>query len=235
MRTSTRRIIRAVVAATAMALVMPTTAASADPGDSIHGGCAFITARNATLTAGQNNGVLAVAAEMLKSNGLPDAGAVVHCKIQVAGTDVSAGGWAVPANPAGLVQGETQISFDDQDGTSPTSLCEDDVWGDGDTSGWYCWSATDIQAPPPGIMDVLDSIEFNLLDPLVCPIFSQLGESTGGGVLGVIRIDPDGDLYLAKVLGVGYDLIYDCPPYGPGTGISVSIDPAAIKFALPKN
>lgn len=234
MRPAKRGTIRAFVAAAVMALVTPIPAASADPGESIHGGCAFVTARHATVTSGRNEGVLAVAAAMLTSGGAPDARAKIACTIQVNGTAVASTGF-VPANAAGVVQGEQQVSFDDQDGTLPTSLCEDDVWGDGDTSDWYCWSATEIQVPPQAVMDTLGGVEFNVIDPILCPIFSQLSGITGGGVLGAIRVDPDGDLYLAKVLGVGYDKIYDCPPYVPGTGINVSIDPTTIEFALPQS
>jgi len=208
------------VAAAVMVLGLPMTSASADAGDAITGGCSFNTDSNQTVTQGQNEGVIDATAFMQTSAKTPDAGASVHCKIQVNGVDAPGTQIDVAANAAGIVQGQAQISFDDQDGTLPSALCEKDDWGDGDTSGWVCQGSIEIQIPPQEVIDLLDSIfttleqfEIDNVDPLVCPVLVQLGQLTGGGVPGVLEIHADGDVYVADPLGLGLNPFWDCPPY----------------------
>jgi hypothetical protein len=200
------------VAAAVMVLGLPMTSASADAGDSVHGGCSFNTDSQQQVTQGQNNGAIEVTALMLTSANTPDAGASVDCKIQVNGVDAPGTEIDVAANAAGLVQGQAQISFDDQNGTLPSALCEKDNWGDGDTSGWVCQGSTEIQIPPQQVIDLLNTLFITVIDPTICPVLIQL-HNAGVGIPGVLSIGPDGDVTVADPLGLGLNPVEDCPPY----------------------
>ena len=214
MRGTAKKVLLGSVATAVMVMGLPMTSASADPGDAIHGGCSFNTDSNQTATQGQNEGVIDATAILLTSANTPDAGASVHCKIQVNGVDAPGTQLDVSANAAGIVQGQAQISFDDQDGTLPSALCEKDDWGDGDTTGWVCRASIVVQIPPQEVIDLLDALFIGTIDPLVCPVLVQLGQATGGGVPGVLEIRADGDVYVADPLGLGLNPVDDCPPYG---------------------
>jgi len=113
--------------------------ASADPGDSIQGGCQYGPNLNSPLlTQGENIGPLLVNAFMTKSNNMPDAAAVVECEIRVNGFPAPNTQLTVSTNAVGVAQGQLLADWDNGAGTSPSELCENDTWGDGDTSGWYC-------------------------------------------------------------------------------------------------
>ncbi|MDQ1686591.1 MAG: hypothetical protein QOC82_3328 [Frankiaceae bacterium] len=197
------------VAAAVLVMGLPMTSASADPGDTITGGCHFHTDAQQQATQNQNTGVIEASAVMRTSAGLPDAGAWVHCKIQVNGVDAPDTQLDAPANAAGIVQGQKPISFDDQNGTLPSALCEKDDWGDTDTSGWYCRASIEIQVPPQEVIDLLN----NTVDPIVCPVLKTIGQQTGGNIAGVITIGPDGDVSIPDPLNLGINPVYDCPPY----------------------
>lgn len=231
MRHSVRKFAWGALAAMAFTFVTPSTPASADAGDTVHGGCEFLTYREQAATSGVNKGAIEVSAALQNSAGIPDSGASVRCKIQVNGIDAPGTEIDVDADTAGLVQGQAQIVFDDQGGTLPSALCEEDNWSDGDSSGWVCQGSSQFQIPPQAVIDAVNSVTATTLDPTVCPVFQELHDLTGGGVLGVVRIGADGDLYLAQPVGVGYDKVYDCPPYG---SVSVLVvDEATVTFALP--
>jgi len=195
------------VAAAVMVMGLPMTSASADPGDSIHGGCSFNTDSNQTATQGQNEGVIDATAILLTSGNSPDAGASVHCKIQVNGVDAPGTELDVSANAAGIVQGQAQISFDDQDGALPSALCEKDDWGDGDTTGWVCQGSIVIQIPPQEVIDLLNTVFDTInsvlalvdLNPVLCPLLQQVGPQNIGGV---VIIAADGSLTIADPLGL---------------------------------
>jgi hypothetical protein len=217
----TKKALLGSVAAAVLVMGLPMTSASADAGDAISGGCSFNTDANQTATQGQNNGAIEVTAFMQTSAKTPDAGASVDCKIQVNGVDAPGTEIDVAANAVGLVQGQAQISFDDQGGTLPSALCEKDNWGDGDTSGWVCQGSTEIQIPPQQVIDALDGLfatldqlEIDNVDPVVCPVLKTIGAAIGGGVPGVLEIRADGDVYVADPLALGLNPVWDCPPYG---------------------
>lgn len=66
--------------------------------------------------------------------------------------------------------------------------------------------------PSQATIDPLETLKRDL-NPAVCPIFSELANDTGGGVLGAVLINPDGDVYVAQPLGRGYTREWDCPPF----------------------
>jgi hypothetical protein len=123
-----------------------------------------------------------------------------------------------------------QISFAAGD-TDAVALCQQVTFDDGST--WVGPDGTNPDCPaatvagPPIIDQVVALVEAILnavqaiadrfaqqfVDPVVCPIFIALGTIAGGGILGVLRINADGDVYVANVTGIGYTREYDCPPY----------------------
>jgi len=195
------------VAAAVMVMGLPMTSASADPGDSIHGGCSFNTDSNQQATQGQNEGVIEATAISLTSANTPDAGASVHCKIQVNGVDAPGTQLDVSANAAGIEQGQAQISFDDQDGALPSALCEKDDWGDGDTTGWVCQESITLQIPPQEVIDLINTVFDTIngvlalvdLNPVLCPLLQQVGPQNIGGV---VIIAADGSLTITDPLGL---------------------------------
>ncbi|MDQ1683917.1 MAG: hypothetical protein QOC82_654 [Frankiaceae bacterium] len=132
--------------------------ATADPGDTIQGGCSFDTDSDGNETQGQNTGVIDATAVSLTNRNNPDAGASVHCKIQVDGVDASGTQIDVAANAVGVEQGQRQISFDDQGGTLPSALCERDDWGDGDSTGWVCPSSINVHTSPQPVIDLINGL-----------------------------------------------------------------------------
>jgi len=244
MRTTARKASWIAVATTVMALLAPVTSAHADYGDTLKGGCGFATVGNATLTSGANTGLIYDVSLSQEQNGLPS-GADVQCWIEVNG-EIQPGTWLL-ASGSGVQENHQQISFNAFDGDI-VSLCQSVSFWDPSTwtapdgnVGTDCQAATSLQFPPQAIydfvntlVDSMQSISDPVIDPIVCPIFSELYSTTGGGVLGVLLIQPDGDLYLAKPLGVGYDQVYDCPPYGNGTGTEgFQVGPTIIYFRNP--
>ncbi|MDQ1683393.1 MAG: hypothetical protein QOC82_130, partial [Frankiaceae bacterium] len=137
----------------------------------------------------------------------PDAGASVHCKIQVNGVDAPGTQLDVHANAAGIEQGQQQITFDDQGGTLPSALCEKDDWGDGDTTGWVCQASTEITLPPQVVIDLINTVFDTIngvlalvdLNPVLCPLLQAVGPQNIGGV---IIIDANGSLTITDPLGL---------------------------------
>jgi len=208
------------VAVAIMAVGLPMTSASADSSDTRHGGCFFNTDANQTVTQNENQGVIGVDAEMITPANTPDANAEIDCKIQVNGADAPGTEIDVHANAAGVVSGQQQIIFDDQAGTLPSALCENDISGDGSSSGWVCEGSMTITIPPQVVLDLLDTIfntldglEVQFVDPTVCPLFQQLYTLTGGNVAGLVTITPEGDVTINDPLGL-VGPFWDCPPYG---------------------
>jgi len=202
------------VAVAIMAVGLPMTSASADSSDTRHGGCFFNTDANQAVTQNENQGVIGVDAVMITPANTPDDKAEIDCKIQVNGADAPGTEIDVHANAAGVVSGQQQIIFDDQAGTLPSALCENDISGDGSSSGWVCRASMTITIPPQVVTDLLDTLFITVIDPTVCPLLVDIHNATGGGVQGVLYIASDGDVLVADPLNLGLNPVDDCPPYG---------------------
>ena len=202
------------VAASVLVLGLPMTAATADSADTRHGGCFFNTDANKQVTQDQNQGVIGVDAVMTTPAGTPDTAAEIDCKIQVNLTDAPGTEIDVKANPAGIISGQQQIIFDDQGGTLPSALCEQDIDGNGGTAGWVCRPSTEIQIPPQAVIDLIDMLFITVIDPTICPVLIDIHNATGGGVPGVLYIASDGDVLIADPLDLGLNPVEDCVPYG---------------------
>lgn len=126
----TPRTVRGAIAATALMLVAAgTSAAHADAGDQLKGGCGFDTDTQPTLTGDQNVGVIHDASVSLHASGLPST-ATVACWIEVNG--VEAPGTRINQSGTGLQEGEATISFT----ASPldqVQLCQQVTFADGST------------------------------------------------------------------------------------------------------
>jgi hypothetical protein len=151
-----RTVGKALVAGTAAVLAtVLVPAASAAPGsDTVQGGCYVRTMSNGVATNGQHDGVIGVDAVMVAPTNTPDANGDIACKIQVNGVDAPGTQIDARANAAGAVQGQQQIAYDDEGGTLPSELCENDISSDGTMSGWYCNPSTEPQVPPQQVRDL---------------------------------------------------------------------------------
>jgi hypothetical protein len=191
------------LAATVMAMVTPMTAASADQGDTLKGGCSFDTNRQATATNGQNQGVIADLSVSQEASGGPS-GATVECWINVNG--VAAPGTDIVASGSGVQANSAQISYSAGD-TDAVALCQKVTFDDG--SSWVgpdgtnpdCPAATSTQIPPQVVIDTINSVLAltDALNPILCPIFASLGPQDIGGV---ITISSDGSLVIADPVGL---------------------------------
>lgn len=171
MRRTARKLLVAGITGSVLTLGLPVMSADADPGDSIIGRCSAVTAADPTITQGQNQGTLQITAEMLTSAHEPDGRAEVDCKIQVNGQDAPGTELDQRAQPTGLVVGQLPIIFDDQGGTLPSALCENDKWGDGDTTGWVCKPFAPVRVPPGQLNDLITT----LFETVICPVLTLLG------------------------------------------------------------
>jgi hypothetical protein len=191
------------LAATVMAMVTPMTAASADQGDTLKGGCSFDTNEQAQVTNGQNQGVIADLSVSQEASGGPS-GATVQCWIDVNG--VEAPGTRISASGNGVQANSAQITFAASE-TDAVSECEQVTFDDGST--WVgadgtnpdCPAATQTQIPPQVVIDTINSVLAltDALNPILCPIFASLGPQDIGGV---ITISSDGSLVIADPVGL---------------------------------
>jgi hypothetical protein len=132
------------VVASILTLGLPMTAANADSSDTRYGGCSLTAVNSQVVTGGQSPGVLGVDAVMMTPANTPDTLAEIDCKIEVGGWDVTE--IDVKANAVGVIDGHQQTAFVVQDGTY---ICEQDIDGNGGSTGWVCRPATVIQGPDP--------------------------------------------------------------------------------------
>src|SRR5207302_4370343 len=138
-------------------------------------------------------------------------GATVSCVVAVNGVPQEA--TRLTVHGTGAIVGAQQISFAaaevDQFNECQTVTFDDgSIWTSADGNvGTDCPIET-VSGPP--IIDqvvalvesvlntaraIADSVAKQFVDPIVCPIFITLGNLVGGGVLGVLRIYADGDVY----------------------------------------
>jgi hypothetical protein len=122
------------------------------------------------------------------------------------------------AGPVGVLE-PTPIEYVAHEGDL-VDLCRvaDTVDALGATASDTNCGYSDRYCPPEGwcgfewlVYDAFDAADevlnavFAPVDPVVCPVLAQQAPYDDG----VLRIDPDGDVYVEG------ELEYDCPPYGP--------------------
>jgi hypothetical protein len=190
--------------------------AQASPPDVIRGGCGFDTNEQATLTGGQNVGVI-YDLSVTATGGVPalPMDATVTCWIDV--NSAVAPGTQFSYSGAGVQAGVDRISFAAGPGDL-VALCESVAFADGTTRPVDCGGG-DPTFPPQEIIDTLNLIfdtingvlddAYSVVDPVICPVLTSLA-----GSYGPITIKPDGDVYVPDPLVLLGGPVYDCPPYG---------------------
>jgi hypothetical protein len=131
------------LAATFVGAMAPIAPAGADQGDTLRGSCGFDTNEQATVTSGQNRGVIYVAAVSQEAAGTPST-ATVTCWVDVNGVEQP--GTRLSSTANGVIAGSTEISFSSV--VSDTVVeCQQVVFADGST-----WTAQDgnvgVDCPP---------------------------------------------------------------------------------------
>lgn len=244
MRRTTRRAAGVAIAATFLALAGPVTAAHADFGDTLKGGCGFTTAQNVFDTSGANEGVIYDLSISQEQNGTPSS-ATVTCWIEVNGNQALNNPLTVTDDVVpGVEAGANQIAFFANEFDYVTE-CQQVTFADGSTwvapdgnVGTDCRPIIESQQPPQPILDLLSELKPDL-DAVICPVLVTIGQVTGGRIGGAIFINPDGDIYLAQPIGTGNIWVYDCAPYGNGPGTplitvgSLPITPVFLRLLQP--
>ncbi|MBV9369270.1 MAG: hypothetical protein JO074_05535 [Frankiales bacterium] len=191
-------------AATVVTLTGPLAAAHADYGDTLLGGCGFVSVQDPTT--GLNDAIV-YDISFSQHQQIKPSDATVSCWVTVNGTLVPGSTISSTDVPnTGLEAVAAPITFAAAD-SDVIQVCQKVVYADPST--WVAPDGnlgTDCRTAPAGD------------DPLLCPTLVQLSQLTDGYIFQEIRIHPDGDLYLADLVGPGENWIYDCPAYGNGTG-----------------
>jgi len=173
--------------------------------DEIQGGCFFDSDRQAAVTADQNVGVLGDHS-VTRSDLLTPIGATVICTIYVNG--VAAVQATFGDGTTAVQAGAEPISYTANDG-DVVSLCTDVHYADGTVDRCTGCEACSPQFPPQWILDTLDALFTEVIDPALCPKLASVA-----GSYGPFTVKPDGDVYLPDPLDLGLNPIEDCPPYG---------------------
>jgi hypothetical protein len=200
------------------ALALP-PAAEAATADVIHGGCGYNTDQNATLTGGQNAGIIYDLSVTTTGDTPPlPIDATVTCWITVNG--VEAPGTRFSYSGAGVQAGVDRISFARTDGDY-VYLCRSVAFADGTTDA-QCPPYGEPPFPPQPVSNLLD-VTFGLVndalrlandaivssvDPVVCPVLQKLT-----GTYGPVTIGADGDVHIPDPIVLFNGVAYDCPPY----------------------
>jgi hypothetical protein len=151
------------------------TSAGADQGDTLRGGCGFDASQDATVTNGQNVGVIYVTATSQEASGVPST-ATVNCWMDVNGVEQP--GTRITVTGNGAIAGQQQISFTAGDGDTITecqqvSFADGSTWAAADGNvGVDCTSGNVIQ-PPQQVRDLVR--ELGDLDGAYCPYGSISG------------------------------------------------------------
>jgi len=219
-----RRLLLAVVALGASALVVP--AGSAAPAHDTRGGCAY--AAYEVTTHGDYRGLMYELSVTTDGGvGTAPIGATVSCWIDVNGFEVPGtrhtyGDLAGP----GIQAGADPITFTLQPGDYVIE-CHSVLYADNTRSDPDLDCPVDIgfPFPPQPVLDVLSLIERSgqavvcgddqsTICAVACPQLQGLA-----GDYGPITVTPDGDVAVVDQDNFGYNPVFDCPPYQPQGGI----------------
>jgi hypothetical protein len=227
MRRTLKRV-AAVVAVAISAVTAPMTPASADTGDTLTGGCGYTGAGGDLVAPDKNQGVIYDVSLSREGNGTPSF-ATVECWIQVNGvkqiqTDLF-------VSSTGVQVGQRLIvSFDNFVGDS-ISLCTKVTFAasDGTPGSTNCEPLIEIQAPSQPILDLLNALQTQYVDPIICAFLYSLAPLN---VANVLIIDSGGNVYVSRP-GGGYFWAYDCPPYGDAPGHPLTSSAVTILTGVP--
>jgi hypothetical protein len=214
-----KRLLLAGIALCLSAIVAPTATRAATP-DVIHGGCAFDTDQQETLTGDQNVGVI-YDVSVTTTGDLPPQpiDATVTCWIEVNGVEAPHTRYSYSG--AGIQAGVDRISFASSEFDN-VSECQAVAYADGSTES-SCSVSIGDPIPPQEFFDavnaLLDAVGQTIHyvecgdDPSdICPMLCRVTTLLPGSY-GPVTITPDGDVYVVDPLGLGLSPVYDCPPY----------------------
>jgi len=190
--------------------------AGAAGGDTIRGGCFFITDEVVATyeTGGNTIAIIGDQSSTQDANGLPT-DATVSCQIRF--DDVPAPGTTFNYSGIGVQQGVDTASYAIPPQASSESYCQRVVFADGTDTGWNCTPPFECECPPPSdfvsaihaLLAPVEGVLAPYVDPVVCPVLAA-----NAGSYGPVTIKPDGDIYLLDPLAPRINPVYDCAPYG---------------------
>ena len=218
-----KRTLLACLAVGASVLVAP--AAHAAVPNVLHGGCFVDTDGHPLVTGDTQVGVIGDLS-VTTTGDLPPMpiGATVTCSIEVNGVVVPAATHSYGDSRVPGIQGGTDPVTYTASPFDTVDLCQSVVFADNTTSDECVVLGDNIQIPPQAVIDavdaiydaligVVDPIELEALEPLVCPPLGSIS-----GTYGLVIIGPDGDLSVVDPLVGKSVLLVDCPPHRLSVG-----------------
>jgi len=187
--------------------VVPAASASNSAGDTIRGGCFFLTVNDPTTMGNNYQGITGDFFTATDAAG-NQTFAKLKCSITVNGVSVVTWGTNgfYSANDAEADPNAFNATVHDV-----VELCQYVTFIDGTTLN-RCTIASTATAPPRVDVVLVHQLFVQDIDPVLCPVLVQLGQITGGGIGGVVYIAADGDVDV-PALGPAMREVYDCPPY----------------------
>ncbi|MDQ1700520.1 MAG: hypothetical protein QOG34_2383 [Frankiaceae bacterium] len=212
-----RVFIAGVVLASAVVVAVPSSAATTH---NIRGGCGYDSVE-VTPAGGYTGLMYEVSATTVGGVGTAPIGATVTCWITVNGTEAPGTRHTYgDLNGPGVQAGADRISFTAQPHDF-VNECQSVVYADNTTSDpdFDCPAIAPIGFPPQPILDLANTIvrvaqsavcndERGEVCALLCPQLQRLA-----GDYGPLTIAPDGDVVVVDQYDVGYNPVFDCPPY----------------------
>ena len=211
MRRTARQVL---VGAAAIGIVAAVTPAASAAGNTITGGCFLVAGANRTATQGQNGGFIGGASRT-------SIGATVTCWIDVNGVEAPGTRFSYPGSN-GVQAGAWQVSYTASD-TDAVTECQSVAYADGSNAPTICFAVTTTQAPPQAVIDLVITVA-DTANAVFCPVLASLA-----GNYGPVMIAPNGDVYAADPLGLGYNPVANCG----GGGGPIPIDPTTLTVAVP--
>ena len=188
-----KKLLLAALAVGSMALGAPAAQAS----HTYEGGCGFDSVTDPSGQVAQPDVFTGVMYAAVVATNPPGADVHVRCEIRVNNLvkdsfEASGPGVAVGADEAQFLATDADV----------VTMC--DVVTIGGHTSTVCGQADRFQIPPQEVIDLIDMLFIDIIDPAICPVLAGLAP----GVPGVVDINTQGDVF---VLGDGF---FDCPPYG---------------------
>lgn len=191
-----------------VAYVLPPVLEGNARGDTMVGGCFFVAIESSDITNATTQGIEGeVSATTGPTNRPTDA--TVNCWLDLNGFEQKDTRIATTSTGAQVIVPH-EISLDVAVGDVVTQ-CQSVTYEDFSTEPTTCEPVTTVTLPPPAVDDAADAVT-SIIDPFLCPALVLVGRDTGGGVPGVLTIEPDGDIDV-DILYDEFGPIYDCPPY----------------------
>lgn len=129
-----KKVALSAVVASILTLGVPMTPANANSEDTKYGMCYYAPLGSKALSGSPNEGEIGVDAAMITPANVPDQVAEIDCKLVTITTDVPLSEIDVRSDVFGVVSAHHEFPDDH----TATSLCENDISGNGGSTGWVC-------------------------------------------------------------------------------------------------